>query len=382
MPHDKRDDDRFEVAQAVAALALNLKDRTMPKDMVEREFTRVARVSDSVAVRDGRMTGAASDIEDIRGRFAIGMLDQEKAAVQLTEVLSGVRMSYARPIVYEGVDVSGRDELIRTSSHMPGEKVSLAVRDGVRVEDPGLDLGDGSLRISKTVATGEDMRVDEDRSVRIHTVEYEFEGREGRYPAELFHAENGQDNAYGVVQLRDNRVFLTPIADFSKDDDLAVVPAGATREIVGGAGRSVFQYVHPDGFEGMKEGLRADSAASLAPDLDKGPMAGDTKGPMVGEFSFDTAFKGDETGPVRIAGIPWSSTPSAEEMKVASREVDAFLAAEDRRATLDGPAQKSGLMSQAGSIGSPEAPTQAKGTNVQAAVDAAAAVLAKGDRGR
>lgn len=326
MPYDKRDDDVFQLAEATGALAEAMGDRTLPRQMVVDETRRIADLAQDLSKGDERLAPVAKVLARIHSDFADERQDAEGTTLDLRDALRTVRGQYGSKITYEGVDASDQDEKMRRDYRLPGEKVSIAVKEnGVKAIDPSMGLGDEPLTVSKLVIRGKLMDMGGEKPANVFVPEYEFEGREGRHPANSFHSENGQEHGYGVVLKRDDRVFFTPLTEYGDRENPSYAPTGVSREIVGDAGRSTFHYVHPEGFKGLSGQLTPESDATRDPHSDKGPM--------VGEFSFDTDVRGAEAGPIRIAGIPWSSRPSAEELQAAERQVDELIRTE-RHAAL------------------------------------------------
>ena len=339
MPYDNRDDNVFEVAEAVNGLATSLSDhplpnqrslaaalgeQTKPDQMTLDEMTRIARVAQSISTEDEAMLPIARSLETIRSDFADGKQDLEGSTLDLRDVLRNVRQNYSSQIVYEGIDVSDHDERFRRDHRLPGEKVSIAMRDdGHPAIDASAGLGDEPLVVSGLFVRGE-----RHLSTVAYTAEYEFEGHEGRHDAGKFHAENGQDHAYGVLMMRDERMFLVPLTlRIDGEGNEVPFPAGATREAVGGAGRSTFRHLHPDGFQGLVKAITPDG---MGPDA-----FGTERGPIVGDINFDTMSKGDRDGPVRLAGMGWSSEPSDRELETATRQIDEFIRAERHEAVRE-----------------------------------------------
>jgi hypothetical protein len=321
MAYDRLDDAVFEVAHSVRVVAQALGDRALPPHMVEEELTRISMVADRASERDHGFDRPSADVVGISADYVNGRIDHRTAASNLMHVLKDVRELYSSKISYEGVVLADRDETMRRDLHLPGEKVSIAVKDDGSPAIPSSEgLGDAPLTVSGTFVRGSYVDVDDHMPVLIHHAEYEFEGREGRHDASLFHAEKGEEHAYGVIMVRDDRMFLTPIARVGTYEDGHSELAGPTREILGDGGRSSFGHVDPAGFEGLKERLVPDGPQVAHRDLEKGPIAG--------EFTFDTAAKGDSTGPLRISGIGWSASPDKDELALVTSAVDAFVASE------------------------------------------------------
>jgi hypothetical protein len=318
MAYDTRDDAVFEIAHAAIALATSIDDLPSPRHMLVEEVARISKVADRTADAHEGFGDLSVALARISKDYAEARIDDSALSSELSQAVKEARGLYSSKVVYEGVDVSDRDEMIRRDAALPGEQVSIAFRDDGRPKvGPEAGLGDGPLTVSGLFVTGERMPVDEDRSVLMHSVEYEFEGREGRHATAGFQAAGGQGHAYGVLTMVDDRLLMTPLDYENSDLDSQPRVAGATREILESAGRSAFAFVHPEGFEGLKAQVGKEPA---------GPES--EGGPMVGEFNFDTVRAGDATGPVRIAGMPWTSTPSEVELDLAKKETSKFLAAE------------------------------------------------------
>lgn len=326
MAYDKRDDDVFQLAEATNTLAEAMGERTLPRQMVIDETRRIAELAQNLSTENENLAPVAKVLGRIHSDFADERQDAEGTTLDLRDALATVRGQYASKITYEGVDASDQDEKMRRDYRLPGEKVSIAVREnGSKAIDPSLGLGDEPLTVSNLIIRGKLMDMGGEKPANVFVPEYEFEGREGRHPANSFHSENGQAHAFGVVLKRDDRVFLTPLTEYGDPDNPSYGPTGVSREIVGDAGRSTFHYVHPEGFKGLSEQLTPESDATRDPHSDKGPM--------VGEFSFDTDVRGAEAGPIRIAGIPWSGKPTDQQLQAAERQVDELIRSE-RHAAL------------------------------------------------
>ena len=322
MAYDKRDDAVFEVAHAASALAERFTENPLPWHMAEEELIRISDLADKAASERPGFGQISVDLARITSDYSGYRIGDVTASKELLDVVKDVRKEYSSQITYEGVDMADRDEKMRRDLHLPGEKVAVHLReDGSSIIDPSVGLGEGPLTISGTFVRGEQMRIDEDREVLIHHAEYEFEGHEGRHDAWAFQAANGQSQDHGVIMLKDDRMFLVPVERFREDGEAAIT--GPTREILGGTGRSSYAEVHPAGFAGLKESMTPDGPTVAHKDL--------TKGPIVGDFTFDTAARGDTTGPILISGIVSASRmigPEKDDLELATRAVDAFIASE------------------------------------------------------
>lgn len=326
MAYDKHDDDVYKVAFASRVLADSLLDGPSTHHMVEEEFLRIGKVFEAVLPGNEGLKGPSEDIARIGSDFSFTRIDAREAGARLKDAITDIRENYAAPIVYEGVDVSDGDEYFRRDNLMPGEKVRVATRgDGTPRVDPSVGLGDGPLTISGTYVRGELGGEYQGNDIILPTVEYEFEGREGRHDASLFQTENGREEMHGVLLVRDGRVFVTPVLDVGPPEWESSVSVGPSREVVGDAGRLSIAFVHPDGLEGLKTQLIPDPEGMRHRDFDKGPISGD--------FGFEPVSKDDRDGPVLMGSMPWSGRATEMQLSVAERQVDVFLAQEARGGT-------------------------------------------------
>lgn len=210
-------------------------------------------------------------------------------------------------ITYEGIDTSEHEAHWLKAVDLPGAKVRFNTEariSGIDPHDTMDSLGMDALTISKTIARGVE-ESDGMGGTRTSTLlEYEFEGREGRHNAKQFMEEGGRDHMYGVVLVRDDRMWAVPI--HVDDDTGKITPDGPAKEVVGFSGKND-DNLHPDGFDGMK--------ATLA-------GTGEHDGPGAGEFYSQPRDGYRAPGPIVLLGSPWQSGVSAEELEVANRSID------------------------------------------------------------
>jgi hypothetical protein len=210
-------------------------------------------------------------------------------------------------ITYEGIDTSEHEAHWLKAVDLPGTKVRFnteAKVHGIDPHDTMDSLGMDALTISKTIARGVEQSDGMGGTRTATSLEYEFEGKEGRHNAKQFMEEGGRDHMYGVVLVRDDRMWAVPIHDDQETGKLT--PDGPAREVVGFSGRND-DNLHPDGFDGMK--------ATLA-------GKGEYDGPAAGEFYSQPRDGHNAPGPIVLLGSPWQSGASKEELEIANTSID------------------------------------------------------------
>lgn len=229
-------------------------------------------------------------------------------------------MGIGPEITYKGIDLSERDADFRKGYMLPGDRArfdSGSRVSGVDPHDVANKVGWEPVTISKSIITGIERNNGVGGKNTMIKPEYEFEGIEGRFAAASFHEEAGRDHMYGVVALRDDRMWAVPLSTNFMADSREALPevTGSAREIVAFVGKNVDQ-LHPDGLEGMK-GMLADGA-------------------IAGEFTLQPIKGyGDVHGPVGLMHSPWSSQTDPREMQVANKAIDQAVAHESLDAVVE-----------------------------------------------
>jgi hypothetical protein len=211
-------------------------------------------------------------------------------------------------IVYEGIDASEQEERWLKAMDLPGEKVRIDTEariHGVDVHDKMDELGMDPLTISRSIVRTQ-MEPDHMGGERQASyLEYEFEGKDGRHPAKQFMEEGGREHMYGVLLVRDDRMWAVPLAEDEIKRDGVMLLDGPAREVVGFAGKDQ-DDLHPEGFAGMKQSV-----------LDGNGSAG--------EYYFQPRDGFGDPGPINVLNSPWESSASPDELALAGLLGDGLL---------------------------------------------------------
>lgn len=270
----------------------------------------------SLAVADAPLHGLGSG-RDRQGNLHWQIIDGGTGEIvggnhaNAAAALGSLRAITGLGITYEGVDMSDREADWQRSLHMPGDKVrfdSEAKVAGIDPHDTMDALGVDALTISKAVVRGEMVPNHMGGERKAAFLEYEFEGKDGRHNAKQFMEEGGREHMYGVVLVRDDRMWAVPI--HLGADGTAPVVDGAAREIVGFAGRDQDQ-LDPDGVDGMRNMVREENG-------------------IAGEFYVQPRDGYGAPGPVNLLNSPWSSGVSVDEREIAEKAIDRAVAQETR----------------------------------------------------
>jgi hypothetical protein len=231
--------------------------------------------------------------------------------------MQGTDMAELPRIIYEGIDASDQNERFESMLLLPGEKVRLDEKktvSGVDREALKDKLGTEPLTVSATYVRGESRDNGIGGSNNVVLTEYAFEGVEGRHSAASFQGEKGDEHAFGVLMVVDDRLWAVPLAN-ALDPEAQVRLDGSVREITGVVGRGSEHHVHPEGFEGIKRQIGEDGA--------------------IGEYAFEPSSFGDAKGPIGLQGFPYGSEASSEEKAVASEAISDVLDDERAKARSD-----------------------------------------------
>jgi len=230
-----------------------------------------------------------------------------------SSALASVRRIAGMGIVYEGIDAREQEDRWLKSMELPGEKVRIDTEariPGVDVHDTMDQLGMDPLTISKSIVRTQ-MEPDHMGGERQAThLEYEFEGKEGRHPARQFMEEGGREHMYGVLLVRDERLWAVPLAEDEVLRDGVMLVDGPAREVVGFAGKDKDE-LHPEGFAALKETVLEENGAA-------------------GEYYMQPRDGFGDPGPINILNSPWSSSASMEELALAQTAVTKAIAKETR----------------------------------------------------
>ena len=281
----------------------------------EARFLVSGKESDEAAVR------IAAELA-VGGR---GLPDPTKDARELATAITtvygaeqaqqkaGSEARVAPRIVYEGIDASEHEERWLKAMDLPGEKVRIDTEariHGVDVHDKMDQLGMDPLTISKSIVRTQ-MEPDHMGGERQASyLEYEFEGKEGRHPAKQFMEEGGREHMYGVLLVRDERLWAVPLAEDEVLRDGVMLVDGPAREVVGFAGKDQDE-LHPEGFAAMKEAVLEENGSA-------------------GEFYVQPRDGFGDPGPINILNSPWSSSASMEELALAQTAVTKAIDKETR----------------------------------------------------
>lgn len=222
--------------------------------------------------------------------------------VQVKE--AGLNSQPERVITYEGIDRSHDDADLINNLYRPGDRVRIDEKinvAGVDREALKEQLGSEPLEISKTVVRGEERENFMGGINQVSIMQYEFKGHEGRFPAPSFQHENGDEHAYGMVAVVDNRLWLVPLDEnlISEGSDARVT--GPAREIVA-TSETVDPQENARRFESMKQMLTED-------------------GPSAGEFAYRPNAFGAKEGPIDLIAAPWMSGTSDSEREVGLKAI-------------------------------------------------------------
>lgn len=219
--------------------------------------------------------GGVSPLQEMRAEFTLGKPVEQ-------DLLQGMS--------FEGLSKEDAAKFSLSGIHLPEERVRVNGRLAYS-SDLVDEIGEYPLTIAKTVIVANEVPEGQMPSI---TPFYEFEGREGRYPASKFFHENGEEHVYGTVTEVDKRLFLVPL-DMIAEDDKATLQ-GNVREI------SSF----------LKDGREKNSEDDMV------FMRREARnGPVAGEFVFRPSEFGDKQGPVQLVAVPWMSGASPEEKKLS-----------------------------------------------------------------
>lgn len=242
-----------------------------------------------------------------------GEIAAEARNADAATALGSMRRLAGLGITYEGIDASEHEESWLKSLHMPGEQVrfdSDAKIHGIDPHDTMDALGTDALTVSKAIARGVETSDGMGGTRTSVMLEYEFEGKEGRHNAKQFMEEAGREHMYGVMLVRDDRMWAVPLVEDEVKRDGTMVVDGPAREVVGFAGKDRDE-LDPNGFPGMKDYVREENG-------------------VTGEIYVQPRDGHDSPGPVNILNIPWQSGVSFEEMGLAMGQIDKAIAKETR----------------------------------------------------
>ncbi|MAM83296.1 MAG: hypothetical protein CL472_01270 [Acidobacteria bacterium] len=252
--------------------------------------------------------------------------DNEGLKDDLEFLMKQAPQKYRNPLQYEGLDMSDHDLQWRKSMDGVGEKVRLK---NDLIEAPGSKDSDNNiapesfasreLTISKAIVRGQEASDGFGGTRTAAYLEYEFEGEPGRYNANQFIEAEGRDHAFGVMMVKDNRLWMAPIDVEDFDNPKLDGPA---REIVGYAGKSILDQ-DPDGIDGVKKEILSE-------------------GPNAGEYYYRPRDGFDAPGPIELYSSPWQSGADEKQILVAKNAINDAIAQEGKapeRILSKGPAE-------------------------------------------
>lgn len=218
-------------------------------------------------------------------------------AAQLIQKEIALNPTTERVITYEGIDRSGEDERLLNNLYLPGDRVRIDEKINVSGVDRDAlkeQLGSEPLEISKTVVRGEERENHMGGTNQVSIMQYEFKGHEGRFPAPSFQHERGDEHAYGMVAVVDQKLWLVPLDEklIAGQEDSARV-TGPAREITA-TSETINPQENARRFESMKQMITEE-------------------GPSAGEFVFRPQAFGAKDGPVDLIAVPWMSGTSQSE---------------------------------------------------------------------
>lgn len=196
----------------------------------------------------------------------------------------------ARKVTYVGVD---EKEALRFGEDMflPGDAVRLDPTRRVvdfDHETAKAKLGGDPLIVTKSIVEGVDIPNGMGGTAKGVRMSYELGGVEGRFPAQVFQHERGENHEYGVLMMEKERLWFVPM-DGKAEPTRAV---GAAREVT-----AAVESRHVGSLDTMRDMVRGEPAA--------------------GEFVTVPEAFGRREGPVELVGSPWMANASDEEVRVA-----------------------------------------------------------------
>lgn len=200
-----------------------------------------------------------------------------------------------RTVTFENVSESHRNFVHHDGYLLPGDKVRLDPNR--KIENIGDDeyegrLGFGPLEISRTIITGKSTASDdgiEGNGYFYYIPSYELKGHEGRFHAEKFQHENGEDHVLAALIHHENKFWLVP----GETDSEGFFPTKTAREV---------------DFRLFPE------TSSLSDDIKKEGV--------LGEFAIINKSFGDTKGAVDLVAIPWMSSLSDSELMSVKSSVN------------------------------------------------------------
>lgn len=235
--------------------------------------------------------------------------DNEGLKEDLQFLMKQAPQKYRNPLQYEGLDMSEHDLQWRKSMDGVGEKVRLRNDLPDRSENdvaPEAFAG-RELTISKAIVRSYETSDGFGGTRNAAALEYEFEGETGRHNANQFIEAAGRDHSFGVMMVKDDRLWLTPIDIEDYENPKLDGPA---REIVGYAGKSTADQ-DPEGIDGIKKEILSE-------------------GPSAGEYYHRPQNGYNAPGPIELYSSPWQSGADEKQILIAEAAIKDAIAQEGK----------------------------------------------------
>ena len=244
-------------------------------------------------------------------RAAVDVMAEDREHGKVKAAVDLVRPE-DRVISYENITEEQAKDY-RLDLYLPGDKVRFNDRVNIRDVDKdsiALTLGTEPLVVARTIVEGTTMEDGMGGVGKAVRPQYEFIGHDGRFPAGQFQHERGDEHVYGVVTMKDEKLWLVPLNPSHEIDRDTGRATDAPREVVGAAREIVAME---NGEEGGPRQLK-DFADQIRDE------------PAAGEFVFRPDAYGRVDGPVELVAVPWMSRADDAELKAADRAVVLELA--------------------------------------------------------
>ena len=294
--------DRIAIAQAQRSHMLDPADVTLRDELVRNATDHhLLRGEDQVALfQDIRQAEAVPGI--VAMRLSRAALEIQAESNTMEPVMARPDRGVDRSIVYEGVDLSDKADLYPTDRlKLPGDDVRIDhsrhyYRDAERVDTREVEalLGADPLTVSKTIVQGIERDDGMGGSNLVMRTEHEFVGKEGRYPTDMFMDHRGEEHAYGMLAVHNEKLWLVPMEDNGNPQHNAEV-VGAPREVTSFA-------------QGATDREREDNFIILKHEVEQKAMSG--------EFYFRPEMFGDKSGRVDIIASPFMAEAWSREEEI------------------------------------------------------------------
>lgn len=298
---------------------------------IEDSVKRFDEIIDAAHQKD---VGLALVSNDITSKWKETQ-DKEGLKEDLQFLMKQAPQRYRNPLQYEGLDMSEHDLEWRKGMDGVGEKVRLKddLIDRSKTYDSENEIAHESfagreLTISKAIVRGIEADDGFGGTRNAACLEYEFEGEAGRHNANQFIEAAGRDHSFGVMMVKDDRLWMTPINIEDYENPKLDGPA---REIVGYAGKSILDQ-DPGGIENVKKEILRD-------------------GPNAGEYYHRPRDGYNTPGPIELYSSPWQSGADEKQVLIAENAIKDAIAQEGKapeRILSKGPAETDAPMPDRG----------------------------------